>query len=75
MVNNFLIQKNLVAKEHNGKDFTYVQWNSLNPTTPAWWDEKNAKKPSWFDHLLTLLLLTLPFLIGVLLNTFTKNAS
>jgi hypothetical protein len=74
-VNKFFIQKNLIANEYTDKDFTYVQWNSLNPTSPDWWDEKRAKKPSWFDHLLTVLLLTLPFLIGVLMYSVTKNVS
>jgi hypothetical protein len=74
-LNNFFVRNKLIANEFNGKDFTYVHWNGSNPTTLSWWDEKRAKKPSWFDHLLTFLLLTLPFLAGVLVYTMTKNAS
>jgi hypothetical protein len=74
-INNYFIGKNLLANEFSGKDFTYFQWNGSNPTSPGWWDEKRAKKPSWLDDVLTLLLLTLPFLASVLVYTATKNVS
>ena len=74
-VNNFFVQKDLVGKGYADKDFTYVQWNSSNPTSGDWWDEKRAKKPSWFDHLLTFLLLTLPFLAVTLMYTLIENVS
>ena len=74
-VNNFIGKYKLVAKEFENKDFTYVHWNSKNPTTPHWWDEKRAKKPSWFDYALTLFLLTIPFLIVAVMYMVTKNAS
>ena len=74
-INNFLVQKGLITNGHIDKDFTYVQWNSMNPTSAHWWDEKRARKPSWLDHILTFILLTLPFLLGVLIYEVTKNAS
>jgi hypothetical protein len=74
-VNHFFIQKNLIAISYNDKDFTYVQWSSLNPTSPDWWDEKRARKPSWLDYLLTYMLLAFPFLAFTGMYMLTKKSS
>jgi hypothetical protein len=74
-INKFFIDKKLTPIEFAEKDFTYVHWNSMNPTSPAWWDEKLASKPSWFDRILTLLIITVPLLIMTMVYCIAKNNS
>jgi hypothetical protein len=67
-LNTLLVAKGFINKRYLDKDFTYINWNSKNPTSPDWWDEKLAKNPSWFDKLLSCILLLLPFEIFWLIN-------
>lgn len=67
-INKFFIKRKIVNILYKDKDFTYVQWNSKNPTSPRWWDEKQASPPSFLDNFLTLLLLVLPILIIIFIS-------
>lgn len=67
-INALLIARKYLNNKFLDKDFTYVHWNSKNPTSAHWWDEKLALSPSWFDKLLSVLLLLLPFSIFWFIN-------
>jgi hypothetical protein len=74
-INHFLIEKDMVSKKFKDKEFTYVHWNSMDPSSTSWWDEELAGKPSWFDYLLTFFLFTVPFLLSVIFYRLTTNVS
>lgn len=72
-INKFLVENDFINPTYHGKDFTYLNWNSGNPTSPAWWDEKLALPPSWFDRALSYLLLIMPLLILWIVNFVFKR--
>jgi len=71
-VNTFLIERSVIGTNFIAKDFTYVNWSGGNPTIPKWWDGELAKAPSSLDIILTVILLTVPFLLCVLTNSIIK---
>lgn len=62
-INSFLIKLSIINKKFEHKDFTYLNWDSSNPTTPMWWDEQLAKSPSLLDLTFTFVLIAVPFLL------------
>ena len=69
-INELLIKKRLIKKEHEGKDFTYVFWDSVLGIET--WDKKLAVKPSWLDYTITYILLILPILLIVPINKIIR---
>jgi hypothetical protein len=72
-INSFLINGSVIDKKFEQKNFTYLNWNSSNPTTPMWWDKKLASLPSTLDLVFTFILIAIPFLLCGLTSYILRN--
>jgi hypothetical protein len=72
-VNSFLIKLSIINKKFEHKDFTYLNWDSSNPTTPMWWDKQLARSPSLLDLAFTFILIAIPFLLCGLTSYFLTS--
>lgn len=72
-MNSFLIRLSIMEKKFKHKDFSYLNWNSSNPTTSPWWNNKLADPPSPLDIILTVSLIVMPFLLYGLTSFILKH--
>ena len=72
-INSFLVNRSVIDKKFEQKNFTYLNWDSSNPTTPMWWDEKLASTPSALDLVFTFILIAIPFLLCGLTSCILRN--